>query len=38
LDDPIYNIELIIALLLLGGVVSMVGFVFFMFVMSLLEE
>lgn len=38
MDDAIFNIELIITLLLLGGVISFIAFVFFMFVMSFLEQ
>lgn len=37
MDDAIFNIELIVAFLMLGGVVSIVAFVGFMFLMALLE-
>lgn len=38
MDDALFNIELIVALLLLGGLISVAAFVGFMCVMSLLEE
>ena len=37
MNDAIFNIEMIVFLLLVGGVVSIMGFVFFMFVLSFWE-